>query len=122
MRSLSVLVFFLVACNACQVQTTPNPPPSPTPTSTVPVQPPDVTTVTVIPMDGSAPLPPVVGDVYADACAAMKAAGCAEGASVNCASTIRHADQAGITKVPLACLASAKGAAAVRACGFVTCR
>jgi len=104
---------------SCQPQPEPVPPAPPGP----PPPPAVVDAGRPVPPPLPPPAPPSVGDVYDDACRALAAVPCPEGLVTSCAATMRHTDQAGLTKVPVVCLAAAKTAAQVRACGpFVGCR
>ncbi len=63
------------------------------------------------------------GDVYTRACAALKSAGCAEGALVHCADVLWLADEKHLVNFHPACLAAARTAAEIRACGKeIPCR
>lgn len=73
---------------------------------------------------GCEPLFPDAGppaDEFTAACAAVAAAGCAEGSRPDCAAVMQHSVK--ITLVPTRCLAAAKTKDDVRDCGgFVKCR
>lgn len=79
------------------------PPPAPTPTNTADAAPP-------------VPMTPVGA-----ACFNLAALGCPEGKDPQCVAVTQHALDSRLTKVPLACLTTAKTAAAARTCGFVSC-
>jgi hypothetical protein len=117
-RTILAVALLVASSPSCNPPPDPVTPPAPAP-APIPTIPPPLPVV-----DAGPPAPPPApapGDAYDDACAAMKAAGCHAGADPTCAATMRHADHDGITKVPVACLGSAKTKAAVRACGFTKC-
>lgn len=120
--ALALVALALLPAPSCQPTPSPTPPPAPPPVADAgrPVPPPPAPTPP--PTPPPAPPPPAPGDAYDDACASLRAAGCSEGSEPNCAATMRHADQAGITKVPVACLIRSTSRAQVWACGFVRCR
>jgi hypothetical protein len=113
-RTIFVFAFLLLAmrCNP-----TPQPPPTPTP--------PPVPTATADaapkPVPPTPPAPKPAGDVYDQACATELLFGCPEGVPADCAAVIRHVAAGKITTVPAACIAAAKSAVEIRACGFAKC-
>jgi len=118
------LIFLQVAaCESCASPLTPRPPipvADAGPQLTPPPAPPP-TPHPVVVVDAGPPPAPAWAPGVGEACANIRAVGCAEGGS-NCPSNLQRAVVKRLTTVPLACLATAKSKAAVRACGsFVAC-
>lgn len=103
---MKTLALFTIALLAAQCNT-PAPAPAPTP---VPV--PDAGAA------GAPPAPPPTAEQAA--CDNLARVGCPEGEDPLCVAVLTRGET--LTKVPLACLAGAKSAAAVQACGFVRCK
>ena len=95
-----------------------------------PACPPDPPKPPVPPDSGDAGPPPIVdagGDaspatIYDRACSAIAAAGCPEGAKPNCAATMKHMAESGISPIDPKRCADAKTKADVRACGAIRCQ
>lgn len=71
-------------------------------------------------LDASRP-PGDASTAAVSACANLAALGCIEGTAGNCAATIDHVAATRLTRIDVACIASASSKAAVRACGGVAC-
>jgi hypothetical protein len=108
-------LFSVAACNSCVPQPQPVPP-APTDPTVVVVPPPPP------PVVDAGPEPNVDRSVK-DACRAISAAGCVEGANLaDCEFQVQKALDDRLTPVPLACLVGAHTKDDVRACGrFVPC-
>jgi hypothetical protein len=120
MRSLLLLVVavLLVGCPP-----SPAPPPSPDASDATVPDMPDVVTppvdATPAPQDANVPQ-----DTCSLACANLRAFGCREGAEdagAGCTAVCRHTVDGGAFSINAACLAAAKSAADVHACGTVKC-
>jgi hypothetical protein len=70
------------------------------------------------------PLPPTptpLPATYESACANLAAMGCADGKATTCAATLQRMVEGRITRVDVACLATARDFPSARACGGVKC-
>lgn len=75
-----------------------------------------------VPVGLDASRPPGDASTAAEAaCANLRTLECIEGTAGNCAATLDHVAATRLTRIDVACIASATSKAAARACGGVSC-